>query len=146
VGHAYQPRIRVTPLAGPAYVVDISAYRWLIAAQPRYSPIIIRKETINRQVRTTRYGWRCAVVLAFTFSTPSTDEQSLTSLVLDYALDREAKIEISLDGGTTYREVVLADQYEQQNIQGRNVGITLATVWECVEPLERKPAVGSGAW
>ena len=146
MGHTYQPRIRVTPLAGPAYVVDISAYRHLRVAQPRYAPLIIRKETITRQVRTTRYGWRCVVILAFTFPTPSTDEQNLTSLILDYAIDREATIEISLDGGTTYREVVLAEEYEQTNVEGRNVGVHLVTTWECVEPLERKPAVGSGAW
>lgn len=145
MGHAYTAIFRVTPLAGPAFTVALANYQWKTRAQPSYEPVIAQKEMVDRSIRQTRYGYRCRVLLDFEFPTPSTDETALAQNVLTVATDDDQSVELSLDGGTTYREVLL-EQMEQVALAEKNIGVRIATVWVCKELLTTKPAVGSGGW
>ena len=145
MGHTYTAIFRVTPLAGPAFTVDLSAYQWKTKAQPFLEPIILQKEMLDRSVRQTRYGYRLRVGLDFEFPTPSTDETALARDVLTTALDDDQSIELSLDNGATYR-VVLLEAMEQVALAEKNIGVKISTSWVCRDLLQTKPAVGSGSW
>lgn len=144
MAHTYSPRFRVTPMAGPAATTVLSTMSWNIKAQPMYEPIANQHEIIDRSMEQTRYGYRCRVALDFEFETPSTDETSLAS-ILTSAEDDNQMIELSLDGGTTYREVLL-EEFNQEALDGKNIGIAVQSVWVCKDILTTKPAVGSGSW
>lgn len=143
--HTYHPIFRVSPPAGPQYVVDLTAYRHVTICQPRPSPVIIEKQTINYGVRTSIRGVQMSVVLTFEWVTPSADEADFKGKVLDRAFDGST-LELSLDNGVVYREVVLAQQFDQVNMAGKNVGIILSTLWKCKEMIDTVPVVGAGSW
>jgi len=145
MGHSYSAIFRVTPLAGPAFTVDLTNYQWKTRAQPLYEPVIAQKEMLDRSVRQTRYGYRCRVLLDFEFPTPSTDETAFARDLLTVAADDDQSIELSLDGGTTYRTVLL-EQMEQAALADKNIGVRVSTAWVCRDLLTTKPAVGSGSW
>lgn len=145
MGHTYSAIFRVTPIAGDAYTVDISTYTHITTAQPTYEPVLEEKEFIDRSVGITPRGWRCSVSLEFQFPTPSSEETTLATTVLDLAMEDLAKIELSLDGGTTYREVVLTD-FRQEALSGKNIGLLQQTTWICKDLLTTKPAIVSGSW
>ncbi len=145
MGHSYTAIFRVTPLAGPAFTVTLTSYQWRTKAQPFYEPVIIQQEMLDRSMRQTRYGYRCRVALEFEFPTPSTDETALAGNVLTVATDDDQSVELSLDGGTTYRTVLL-EEMSQAALADKNIGVRVATVWVCRDLLTTKPAVGSGSW
>lgn len=145
MGHSYSTIFRVTPLAGPTFTVDLSAYQWKTRAQPSYEPVISQKEMVDRSIRQTRYGYRCRVGVDFEFPTPSTDETAFARDLLTVAVDDDQDIELSLDGGTTYRSVLL-EEMQQIALADKNIGVRVSTVWVCRDLLTTKPAVASGSW
>lgn len=143
--HTYVPIFRVTPLAGPAFTVALAGYQWNTRNQPAYEPVIAQKEMLDRSVRQTRYGYRVRVAVDFEFPTPSTNETTLAQNLLDVAVSDDQSIELTLDGGTTYRTVLL-EAMEQVALAEKNIGVSIKTVWVCRDLLTTKPAVGSGSW
>jgi hypothetical protein len=145
VGHTYSPIFRITPWAGAITTLNVAAYQWLRLCQPSYVPILLEKETVNRQIRTSRYGYRCTVTLEFMFPTPSSNETTLAQQILTAFADDRTVLELSLDGGTTYRVVQLSE-YQQGVPDEKNIGLIETMILTCAEPLDSKPAVGSGSW
>ena len=143
--HVYSILFRLTPPAGPTTTINASAMSFLSVAQPRYDAMFTEQELIDRSVALTRYGYRCMVDMEFQFPTPSTDETNLADNLITRAMDEDWMIELSLDGGTTYREVVLTG-FSQEPMGGKNVGIVQSMTWACADLLTEKPAVVSGSW
>lgn len=145
MGHSYTAIFRVTPMAGTAYTIDLTNFQWKTRAQPAYEPLITPQEMIDRSIKATRYGYRARVGLDFEFPTPSTNESTLATQVLAAAVDDNQSIEVSLDGGTTYRTAIM-ESFEQVPLGDKNIGVRIATVWVCSDLLTAKPSVGSGSW
>lgn len=145
VGHTYTPIFRITPWAGAISTLNVSAYKWLKACQPAYVAILIEKETINYGIRHTRKGYRCVVTMQFMFPTPSADETALAQQIVSAFANDQTTVELSLDGGTTYRVVHLQD-YQQAVPDEKNIGLLETLQFVCADLLDSKPAIGSGAW
>lgn len=147
LGHDYTAIVRITPPAGPAYTVNLSSLGWMTVCQPLYEPLHDVKEMLTRAIRKVRYGFRVHVRQEFEFITPTADETTLAQQVITPACDPENDylVELSLDGGTTYRAVEL-EEVDQGPIEGKNVGVKVTLDWTCVDPIANKPAVGSGSW
>lgn len=145
MGHTYVPIFRLTPLAGDQSTLDISAWQWVNVAQPEVEPVFTEKELLTRGIVQTRYGYRCSVRLELTFITPDANETTFAETILDRAMNDDWEIELSLDGGTTYRKVQLTE-FQQVNIEGKNIGVIYSMVWVCEALLTTKPPVASGSW
>jgi len=146
--HGWSPRFRVTPPGGNPYELDVSAYETLSVCQPRQAPTAIGQETINLEQRTTRRAVQVVVDMVFEFASGSASEAELINLVLNPSLDETFVVELSLDAGATYREVIMAPEAPKivGNIAGKNVGSTYAMSWACVVPLDHYFAAGAGGW
>lgn len=145
VGHTYTPIFRITPWAGIQSTINVAAYQWLRLCQPSYAAIVLDKETVNRNVRQTRFGYRCTVTMEFVFPTPSSNETTLAQQLLTLFANDQTTVELSLDNGTTYRVVHLSD-YQQAVPDEKNVALRETMLFTCAGILESKPAVGSGSW
>lgn len=143
--YTYSTRVRVTPPAGAATVYDLSTWTYVTRQTMRDSPIFSEQEMLDFTVEQTRYGSRRQVFLDFEFTDSTAQESSLIA-ILTAALDDAWTIEVSLNGGTTYREAVLSS-YEVGDIEDKkNCGRMYATVWT-VKTLQAAPvAVLGGAW
>jgi hypothetical protein len=147
LGHNWTPIVRVTPPAGAAYTVTLSGLAWNTITQPSYEGLSEIKEMLTFAVRKVKRGFRVHVHQEFEFFTPTADETTLAEQVITPACDpdNEYLIELSLDGGTTYRAVDLED-HQRVPIEGKNIGVRHSIDWVCQEPIASLPAVGSGAW
>jgi len=145
MGHSYSPIFRVTPLAGAQYTVDASAFSYLNVAQPLYEWLATQNQFIDKSVGVTPFGYRCRVEMMMTFFTPSANDTTFSEQLLTEAAEPLATIELSLDSGTTYREVTL-ESFEQKAVADKNIGVIYVSTWACKDLLNHKPAVGSGSW
>lgn len=143
--HTYTPIFRITPLAGLPFTVSLVGYQWLRLCQPAYALLVLEKETVNRDIRSSRFGYRCTVTMEFVFPTPSANETTLSQQVVSAFANDDNVVELSLDNGTTYRVVHLVD-FQQQVIDEKNIGLIERLVFSCAAHLDNKPAIGSGAW
>lgn len=146
MAYTYSVRVRLTGPAGPATTYDLSAWQWVNVQTTKDAAVISEQEMLDFTVEQTRYGSRRSVVLEFSLPTASTSNETDLATILQRALDDEWTVEMSLDGGTTYRTVVLssydAGDMEDQKLVGRMV----STVWT-VKTLQTGPvAVMGGAW
>ena len=148
LGHTFKPIFRVTPEAGAPYTLDVSGYRWLPICQPSYELIVLEKEGVNYNMRTTKRGYRVGVHQEFVFVTPSTEETQLSDLVIGPAADPDTDpvIEITLDNGTVWREAVMTGHVKTTNLQGKNIGVRHVLDWICTRLIPKPPATGSGSW
>lgn len=145
LGHSYNPRFRVTPPGGNPYLVDISVYQWVTILQPTWEPEFLFSEMLDRRLTKTRYGYRGRCQILFEFVTPSANETELTDLLLDQAEDDDHLIELSLDGGTTYREVLL-EKHQDGAMGEKNVGVRVDTIWVAAALSPTKPSIAAGRW
>lgn len=115
MGYAWTPKVRTTPLNGIAETIDLTSAGFLISGDVTtvnvqndldYEPVQDREETINRDARVTPFGFRPMVKQAFDVK----DQSHLRALmkIINRLLDPGWTVELSLDNGATYREVVLS--------------------------------------
>ncbi|HEV8455337.1 MAG TPA: hypothetical protein VGQ24_10615 [Gemmatimonadales bacterium] len=145
LGHGWTPKFRITPPAGNPYVVDISAYQWLVVFQPTWEPEFLFSEMLDRRLTKTRYGYRGRCHILLELITPSASETELNDSVLNPSEDDDYLIELSLDGGTTYREVLL-EKHQDANLGDKNIGIRIDTVWVTAALAPMKPSIAAGRW
>ncbi len=146
--HSWSPKFRVTPVGGNAYEVSVAAYDAMTVCRPRPVPLPLEQETINLDIITTRRAVRLFVDMVFEFDTPSANEAELVTMVLNPHFEDDAVVELSLDNGTIYREVVLSDEGPKPEaaIEGKNIGTLYSMTWVCVEVLPRFIVLGGGGW
>lgn len=146
MGHSYTPIFRITPPAGNSYTVSLAAYQWMRIGQPGFETLHTLHELITRAMGRTPYGYRPRVHFEFDFPTPSSNETELATNLLTPAMDDTYLIELSMDGGTTYRTVLMED-YREGPMAEKNIGRTVSMDWVSAgTPLPNKPAIGSGSW
>lgn len=130
---SHQPLLRVTPPAGAPTVYDLGAIDRLIAAQWIPEPLFDAKETLRRTRRNIPFGWRLHTVFAWVVDAGSAGETTLVDIA--FAVNRRGyRLEISMDNGALYREVVL-DLWDRTNVEEKNVGAIYRAEFVCVEIL-----------
>jgi hypothetical protein len=131
---SYQPLLRVTPLAGAATVYDLAAIERMTVAQWIPEPLFNAKETLRRKRRNIPYGWRLRASFAWFVEAGSAGELTLVDLA--FAVNRRGyRLELSMDNGALYRDVVLEDWPPRSNVEGKNVAALYRAEFVCVEIL-----------
>lgn len=146
LGHGWTPKFRVTPLsAGNPVVIDISAYQYAVVLQPTWDPEFQVSEMLDRRLTKDRYGYRGRCHIVFELITPSANETELNDSILSPSENDDYLIELSLDGGTTYREVLL-EKHQDANLGDKNIGVRIDTVWVTAVLSPTKPSIAAGRW
>lgn len=145
MAYSYTPKFRVTGPAGPAVTYDLSTWGYVIRQQVSDSPVFTEHEMVDYSVETTRYGSRRSVQMDFEIPTGNVANETDLMTIMQRALDDEWTVELTLDGGTTYREVVLSS-YSGEDLQDKKIGRAFRTVWT-VKALQTSPVgVLGGSW
>jgi len=131
---SYQPLLRVTPPAGDATVYNLAAIERMTVAQWIPEPLFNPKETLRRKRRNISYGWRLHASFAWFVEAGSASENFLVDLA--FAVNRRGyRLELSMDNGVLYRDVVLEDWPPRTNIDGKNVAALYRVEFVCVDIL-----------
>jgi len=131
---SYQPLLRVTPTAGPPIVYDLAAVDRMIVAQWIPEPIFRAFETLRRRRRNIAYGWRLRAAFAWFVEAGSASETTLVDIA--FAVNRQGyKLELSMDNGGLYREVVLDAWPPRTNVEEKNVAAIYQAEFGCVDIL-----------
>lgn len=149
-GYTWTPYFRLTPTDGAVEVVDLSATGITTPGQLsvdlRHQPVVEKREDVNRRVRPLRLGYRCEATLRFYVGGDMSDAAKLAK-VANALLSDAYTVELSLDGGTTYREVWLRDWKGPKPADGKTfAGAEYDLRVECVDLIDEIPAIGSGSW
>jgi len=143
--YSYTPKMRVTPPAGAATTYDLSTWAYISRQEVRDAPVASEKEMLDLTVEQTRYGFRRTVGLTAEFPVGSSSNETDFMTIIRRAVDDEYTVELSLDNGTTYREVVLSE-YSAEDMEGKKIGRIYRTTWT-VKALQEQPvAVLGGSW
>lgn len=152
--YSYSPFLRVTPPAGAAIVYDLAAIDRMTVAQWIPEPVFNQKETVRRRLHNIPYGWRLRVFFAWVIDPGSVSELTLVDIGL-YVNRRAHPLEISMNGGSTYREAVLAGNgWTRSNIEEKNVLGLYQAEFACIDLLSEdsvppefvQAPPGLGAW
>ena len=128
---SYQPLLRVTPPAGLPTVYNLAAIDLMTVAQWIPEPIFSAKETLNRKRRNIPKGWRLRAAFNWVVDAGSASENALVEIAL--AVNRKGYLlELSMDNGVLYREVVLEEWPPRENLEGKNVGALYRVQFVCV--------------
>ena len=145
MSHAWYPKFRLTPPAGPLLTYDLTTYTHLTTRTVSDEPLFEEMEMLDRSVEQTRYGYRRTALLGFDFPTASSDETALAENILSQAMDDEWMVELSMDNGTTYREVVLSS-FSRAPLADKNIGVRVETLWTVKDMGLTLTKIGSGSW
>jgi len=121
-GYLFAVRFRITPDNGVQKTIVLDATtlqdgRGPVGVVPSYELEAETESDVVREMRQVSFGWRQRVALAFDIRV-MTDQANLAELV--NALVNPGKtVELSLDGGTTYREVLLEGGFGPQQFSGK---------------------------
>src|SRR5258706_9859566 len=104
--YSYSPFLRVTPPGGAQVTFDLAAISTMQVCQWTPEMIVNQKETVRRRIRNIRYGWRLHA--SFTWIVDPGGASETTLVNLGFYINRNAHLlELSMDGGTTYRECLI---------------------------------------
>jgi hypothetical protein len=145
VAYSYAPKIRLTPPAGAQVIYDLSLWQYLSRAEMRDGILVRDDEMLDLSVQQTRYGARRQVFLEAEFPVASTSNEADLIEIIHRSLDENWLTELSLDGGTTYRAVILS-AYETEDMAAKKIGRAYRTVWTVQAVQEQPAAVMGGAW
>lgn len=146
MAYSYTPKFRLTGPAGPATIYDVSGYSFVTMSSSSDAPLFTSHEMLDMSTQLTRYGTRRTVGLDFEFPTSeTTNESTLMATILRYALDDEWLVELSLDSGTTYREVVLAS-FSVEDLGAKKIGRAVKTAWTVAAMQTSPVSVMGGSW
>jgi len=147
MGYAWNVRVRMTPRDGPAEEINLSTVfgsTLLVMADIRYRPEFERRETINRRARPLRFGIVPEVRLRFEL-TDYVNHHPTIAKIVRRLLDPYWIVELSLDAGTTYREVWLRDDPGPDALGGKTVAGGRHELRLVVsEPVNNYPDIRSG--
>lgn len=152
--YSYSPFLRVTPPGGPAILFDLGALDRMTVAQWIPEPVFNQKETVRRRLKNIPYGWRVRAFFIWVIDPGSASELTLVQIGL-YVNRKAHLLELSMNGGSTYREVVLSGNgWVRSNIEEKNVLGMYQAEFACVDLLSEdslppelaQAPPGLGAW
>jgi hypothetical protein len=150
VAYEYHHLIRTRPDNGSATTYDLrdefSDASGPVATRPTYKHEADDWEDVNRVLRQRDYGFRATVALTFDIATVA-DHAALATIVTALARSDFA-VDLSLDNGTTWREVRMKKAPSPRPWRGKTTGgARYQLLLECVDLLASMPAQNAtGGW
>lgn len=149
-GYAYYPLVRVTPDNGWPTIYDLRAAfsdaRGPERSRLRYRQIEDGYEDVNHRARQTTFGFRVRVQLWFVIVT--TEDHATLAAICTALNNRHKTVELSLDGGTTYRQIILDQAPSPRALRNKTyVGARHELRVETVDPIDDFPTMtATGGW
>lgn len=150
MGYEWIHRIRAVPLNGSARTYQLNQI-FSDASGPtktdvRYDVVKDSRYNVDRWADPLIHGWRVRVIL--TLEIVTMEEEHWLAEILNRLSDREEwTIYLSLNGGTTEREIVLRDFKGPTPLGGKtHAGAQFVLDVECVELITEKPDLMDGNW
>lgn len=107
-----------------------------------YAHVSEDREDVNRSLRQTVFGIRETIRVTFEIAT-MTDQQHVARLV-NRLIDPAYRVSASLDGGTTYRRVILQETPSPAPLGGKNIaGMRYEMRLAVVDLLDSMPSIAS---
>ncbi|HET6373005.1 MAG TPA: hypothetical protein VFG76_06845 [Candidatus Polarisedimenticolia bacterium] len=144
--------VRITPKDGPVETINLStgfldggsSRSVLTRAEPTYREELEDREDINRASRPLLLGFRPEVALEFQVTKFSAHHPTIAK-IQNRLMSSYYRVELSLDNGTTYREVVLKRAASPRAFSGKTVaGAKLELIVETRELISTYPDIGAG--
>lgn len=132
--YSYSPFLRVTPPAGDKVVYDLGSVPTMKIAQWVPEFIFTQKETVRRRLRNIKYGWRLHVILEWVVDVGTAGELTLIDL-MSYLARNDSPLEISMNGGATYRDCIVATSPVRDNVEKKNILGLYHMEFTCVDLL-----------
>lgn len=151
-GYTWQTLVRITPKDGPSETINLStgfldggsSRSVLTKAEPRYIERIDAAEDINSAQRPRLRGYECEVMLRFELADVGTHHPTIAR-IMNRLMSPYWTVELSLNNGVTYREVVLRKAGSPRPFGDKTVaGFKVEHVVVCRELLDTYPDIGSG--
>jgi len=146
-GFRWDVYFRITPDNGPVQTIHLDENvltdaRGPVGTIPSYRLEEETEADVLREIRQVPFGWRAGVSLAFELRS-MTDQAQLAAII--NALTKPGrKVELSLDGGATYREVVMEGGFSPQQLGGKwTAGVRYELALTCKELLEETPSIAT---
>jgi len=122
MGYRWDVRFRLTPMNGlpKTITLDVTTLadgRGPILIHPAYDPEDDVDSDVTRTMRGRLFGWRCSVEFGFQIKTMT--NQATLAEIRDALIDQTIAVEMSLDGGTTYRESVGTGSFSPDRLNGK---------------------------
>jgi len=116
----------------------------LMRAQPQYPEVQDSRENVLREARPLQIGYLPVVEMEFHVTDMAT-HHPLIAQFLSRLMDPYWTVELSLDNGTTYREIVLKRAPSFEPIGGKTVaGARMVMTVQARSPILTYPDIGSG--
>ena len=137
MGYSWSARVRYIPLNGDVEVVDLTTVlvdadgtsrTHLTRHRVTYAEDIEDEENVNRDITQVLFGFRPEVVL--TFELDNMTNYRVIARLANKLMNPDIRVQLSLDGGTTYRDVVMKKgpsptPHRNKTIAGARFDITL---------------------
>ena len=143
----------MTPLDGPVETVNLATVfldagvtrTVLTKAEPSYEQVREERENINRAMRPLMLGFRPGLALRFDLTSPDSHHPTIAQLITR-AMDPYWRVELSLDNGTTYREMTLRRAGSPRPFGGKTVaGFSVEHVFQAKDLISTYPDIKSGS-
>ena len=147
MGFRWSVRFRLTPLNGLPTTIALDATtltegRGPLLIHPSYEPDDDVEEDVLRSMRGRLFGWRLSVELGFRVATLT--NQAVLAEIRDALVNPAVAVEMSLDGGATYRGVVGRGAFGPDRLNGKwTAGAEYAFTAVCKNLLRELPRITS---
>ena len=147
---AWAHRVRITPENGAQTVINLNtALAWAsgpVETELEYKLDVDTREDVNLSLCDLVRGFRVSVRLTADIGGTLADHQYIAQIV-NACARRDHAVELSLDGGTTYRTVLLREYRAPKPLGGKwAAGAKFELLFVCVDLLDEIPWIGGGNW
>ena len=105
------PVFRMTPANGAAVTIRLREalqdFGGPVRCDVRYVPVIKNRENVNNELRPYAKGYRCEVEFDVSVSASRMADAGCLATITGWLADRTKTVELSMDDGVTFREIVL---------------------------------------
>lgn len=149
-GYDFWPMVRYSVDDNTPTTIDLRSDLTSVAGPirirgPQYVMQQIEREDVNRVDRRLRLGHRVSVGMDFEVHDDMLDHDYFAD-ILD-AWNRGDKIELSLDGGATWRTVEITAYQGPTALSGKpRAGALFSLDFRCIELIDTVPRIASGSW
>lgn len=149
-GYGWTPIVRITPADGAVTTLDLRfEMAWAegpVTTGVEHRPELRRRQDVNQRSRPLIQGFRGEVRMTFAIGGDMGDHAILAQ-VLKALTTPGTTVELSLDGGTSWRTVVLRDYRGPRPLGGKTfAGGQYELRLETQDLMDEVPAIGSGTW
>jgi len=150
MGYRWQPRIRVRPQNGVTYTVDLTTLSYVkTPAQVAVSPEaeLDQRKDVDRVRSILFRGWHHAIRLEFIIGDTMADHATLVGILNALARPEDYDVDLSLDAGATWRQVILHGYSGLEPLGGKtHVGAQVRLDLDTKNPDSELVPVGTGTW